>query len=191
MNRSLPEFEQQIDFRYSNRFVYYLIWFGGWMTWGAIVFFYGEEITQASYPVIDRYGTAGFIGVMGTIVISFVLWFLIAFLIARKVTDKHGTAFFCNTYAELHMGRRTLCIPYTQIGALKYRTVLNAQHGGTGFGPMLYRLHIKAGRRKHVIPCSFKEAWECKRNGNARPLIDLLAEQFCLRSGLDVKLVAR
>lgn len=185
------DLDNEMTFRYSNRFLYYLIWFGGWMTWGLLVLIYGERITEASYPIIDRYETAGFVGVMALIVISFVLWFIIPFLIANRVTDRHGTARFHDDYTELRMGNRLLTIRYGDIKALKYRTVLNAQHGGTGFGPMLYRLHIKTAKRKYVIPGSFREAWECKKNNNAQPAIDGLAMQFCLRSGLDVKFVAK
>lgn len=98
-------------------------------------------------------------------------------LLAGKATDKRGTACFHNNFTGLYMGRRRLEIVYRDIKKLKYRTVLNRQHGGVGLGPMLYRLHTRKKKRKFIIPCSFKEAWECRKAGDTPPGIAGLCVQ--------------
>ncbi|MDL2233463.1 hypothetical protein LJC63_07785 [Ruminococcaceae bacterium OttesenSCG-928-L11] len=186
---SLP---REVPFRYSNRLVFYLVWMGGWMLFALWALFFGEDFTNSvAIPLIDRFDTAGFVGVMIFIVGSYVGFFLFFFFLARRITDRHGTAHFLDDFAEFHMGGCRLEIIYGDIRTLKYRTVLNAQHGGTGFGPMLYRLHIRTKRRKIVIPCSFKEAWECRRAEDIPPAIDALCFQLHVRSGVDVKFVAK
>ncbi|MCL2332961.1 MAG: hypothetical protein FWC54_05705 [Actinomycetia bacterium] len=191
VDRSFPCGDSEVTFRYSNRFWYYFIWLGGWMTWGVLVSIFGERITRASYPIMDRYGAAGFIGVMFVVVLSFVIWFLIPFFIARKVTDRQGSAYFSGDHVELSLGNRTVDIVYGDIEKLKYRIVLNRQHGGVGFGPLLYRLTIKTHGNRIVIPCSFKEAWECRKNDNAWPQISALLMLLNERTGIEPQFVEK
>ncbi|MDL2288250.1 hypothetical protein LJC32_02595 [Oscillospiraceae bacterium OttesenSCG-928-F05] len=192
MQELLSSLPREAPFRYSNRFVFYLVWMGGWSLFALWALFFGEGFTNSvAIPLIDRFGAAGFVGVMIFIAGSYVGFFLFFFFLARRTTDKHGTAYFHDDFVELHIGGRRLKIAYGEIRRLKYRTVLNAQHGGTGFGPMLYRLHIRTERRKIVIPCSFMEAWECRRAGDIAPTIDALCFQLHVRSGVGVKFVAK
>lgn len=189
---SKPRILREVSFRYSNRAVFYCIWMGGWLLFGLCGFLFGEGFTEAAaIPLIDRYGTAGFVGVLAGIVGGYIFSLSLIFLLARRVTDRRGTALFCNDYAELHMGGRRLRIEYGDVEKLKYRTVFNKQYGGVGLGPMLYRLHIRTKRRKVVIPCSFKEAWECRKAGDAPPDIAELCRQFEARTGLEAKRVVR
>lgn len=183
---------QELPFRYSNRFVFYFIWMGGFLLFALWAFFFGEGFTDTvAIPAIDAYGTAGFVGVIVFIVGGYIFCFLFFFWLARKVTDRHGTATFHEDFAALRMGSRRIEIAYGEIEKLKYRIVLNQQHGGIGLGPMLYRLHIRTAKGKIIIPGSFKEAWECRKANDAPSAIAVVCAQLEARTGLEVKFVAK
>ncbi len=191
VGRSFPGADSEVVFRYSNRCWFYLIWLSGWMSWGVLIYIFSERITRASYPVMDRYDVAGFIGIMLAVVLSFIASFMAPFYIARKVTDRQGRAYFYGDHVELSLGSRTLDIAYGDIEKLKFCTVLNQQHGGVGFGPQLYRLYITTPGKRVIIPCSFKEAWECRKNDDAMPQIAVLLMMLADRSGCDPQFVER
>lgn len=169
--------------RYSSRFLFYLIWFGGSIVLAGsslLLAEYDWNIFFEKFPFLDNF----YIAIL-LICITGALVFLLPFLFALKVTDKKVTVLFMDKSVAIAKGRKKITINYNYINRIKFVNITSSSKGyifstsneppymtkgysvspnsGGSRGPFLYRVVIYTKKGKYKIHNSFNESWQCRR----------------------------
>lgn len=179
--------------RYSSRFIYYTIFFGGaillafLLAFLAPIYILDEELVGqfARYASENDFYELATILIFVSIVLLAAFIFLLPFFTALKLTDKKALVLFNNHDVQINKGAKNIQIPYSDIRNIVFTTVLSNSKGveftssgpfhrkantsmrvnGNGFGPYLYRVKIETPEEDYKIHSSFNEAWHCRRHG--------------------------
>ena len=183
-----------IHFRYSNQIIYYTIFFAGALVLAVIgiycfttfLKFIGLDVDNSTInPFWDENKTLWYIIFISSVIVLLLAIWLIPFFLALKATDKKGTAKLHEDKIVITIANKAITILYYNIENIKFTTVSPFKTGG----PPLYRLRIElknASKKRYLIQCSFKEAWQCRKK-KTKPLIHNLGKKLSKKLNLEME----
>lgn len=194
--------------RYSNRLLFYVIWFGGALLMASSTLLmsdYDWNIFFERYPALsDSFG----IFVLFFVYVALVI-FLFPLSVALVVTDHKAVVAFGENFVEIHKKRKTITIDYYNITRIDFVNVVSLSkgflfssqsvewrakslsvYGARGLGPYQYSGVIYTSDKKYRIYGSFMEAWQCRKR-KRYPTIYNIMKQLEEYSGCEIRYITK